>query len=215
MKKLSILFLIGTMLISIFIANATITPQKIIVAIDAGHGGMDGGASIGDVKESDLTLAIAKKTKEVMEEHGLSVVMTRENENHLCNNEFVKKEDMLKRVSIINASNASLALSIHLNKFNVERYSGAQVFYSKTNSLNMLVAETMQKNLSCHLKNTDRKIVRRDNIFLLNRVTIPCCIIECGFMSNPNEFALLQKEEYQYKLAYALFYGVEDYLKLY
>ncbi|MDE6013759.1 MAG: N-acetylmuramoyl-L-alanine amidase, partial [Anaeroplasmataceae bacterium] len=58
------------------------------------------------------------------------------------------------------------------------------------------------------------KIVQRDNIFLLNKVTIPSCIVECGFMSNQEELKLLQTEEYQYKMAYALLYGVEDYLKL-
>ncbi|MDE6656182.1 MAG: N-acetylmuramoyl-L-alanine amidase, partial [Anaeroplasmataceae bacterium] len=88
-------------------------------------------------------------------------------------------------------------------------------FYSKTNASNQLLAETMQKSLCTYLKNTERKIVKRDNIFLLNKVTIPCCIIECGFMSNTEEFKLLQSEEYQYKIAYALLYGIEDYLKLY
>ncbi|MDE7385296.1 MAG: N-acetylmuramoyl-L-alanine amidase, partial [Anaeroplasmataceae bacterium] len=122
---------------------------------------------------------------------------------------------MLNRVKKINTSNASLALSIHLNKFSIEKYHGAQVFYSKTNPNNQLLAETMQTSLCNYLKNTDRKIVKRDNIFLLNKVTIPLCIIECGFMSNKEELHLLQSEEYQYKIAYALFYGVEDYLKLY
>ncbi|MDE6047252.1 MAG: N-acetylmuramoyl-L-alanine amidase, partial [Anaeroplasmataceae bacterium] len=119
------------------------------------------------------------------------------------------------RVKQINTSRAALALSIHLNKFSIEKYRGAQVFYSKTNPNNLLLAETMQTSLCNYLKNTERKIVKRDNIFLLNKVTIPCCIIECGFMSNKEEFQLLQTEEYQYKIAYALFYRIEDYLKLY
>lgn len=186
-----------------------------IVVLDAGHGGMDGGASIGNINEADLTLAIVKKTKEIFEKNGIKVILTRENEDDLSADEFVKKEDMLKRVSIINSSNAKLALSIHLNKFSVEKYRGAQVFFSKANEINSFFAETMQKSLIAYLKNTDRKIVKRDNIFLLNKVVIPCCIVECGFMSNRDELALIQTEEYQYKLAYALLYGVEDFLKLY
>lgn len=198
----------------VFLTKAEVN-NCLIVVLDAGHGGMDGGASVGDIREADLTLSIVKKTKEIFEKNGLKVILTRENEDDLSTDEFVKREDMLKRVSIINSSNASLALSIHLNKFSVERYRGAQVFFSKTNEINSYLSEVMQRSLINHLKNTDRKIVKRDNIFLLNKVVIPCCIVECGFMSNQEEFALLQTEEYQYKLAYALLYGVEDFLRLY
>ena len=189
--------------------------SPLVVYIDPGHGGMDGGASVGEVKESNLTLEISKKIKEVFESNSIQVVLTRETDDDLSDGSFVKREDMLNRVTQINTSNASLALSIHLNKFSMEKYRGAQVFYSKTNSNNQLLAETMQTSLSLYLKNTERKIVKRDNIFLLNKVTIPCCIIECGFMSNKEEFQLLQTADYQYKIAYALLYGVEDYLKLY
>lgn len=192
---------------------AEVTP--IVVYIDPGHGGIDGGASIGEIKESKLTLDISKKIKEVFENNSIVVKLTRDTDEDLSESPFVKREDMLKRVNKINTSNANLALSIHLNKFSIEKYRGAQVFYSKTNSNNQLLAETMQKSLCQYLKNTDRNIVKRENIFLLNKVTIPCCIIECGFMSNQEELSLLQSDDYQYKIAYALLYGVEDYLKLY
>ncbi len=186
-----------------------------MVYIDPGHGGIDGGATIHNIKESTLTLSISKKIKEVFEKNNITVLLTREEDVALSTNPFVKREDMLKRVNMMNSSTACLGLSIHLNKFSIERYRGAQVFYSTTNSNNALLAETMQKSLIQNLKNTDRKIVKRDNIFLLNKVTLPCCVIECGFMSNPEEFQLLQTEDYQYKIAYALLYGVEDFLKLY
>lgn len=189
--------------------------NPLTIYVDPGHGGMDGGATIGNIKESTLTLEISKKIKEVFEKSSIQVILTRENDDDLSDGAFVKREDMLKRVNTINTSSAALALSIHLNKFSIEKYRGAQVFYSKTNSNNQLLAETMQTSLCNYLKNTERKIVKRDNIFLLNKVTIPCCIIECGFMSNKDEFQLLQTEEYQYKLAYAMLYGVEDFLKLY
>lgn len=213
MKKTSIVVLIFVFILSIFImvANGTIEDDPMIV-VDPGHGGVDGGASIGNIREATLTLEISKKIKEVFESSGIKVLLTRETEDDLSSGEFVKREDMLRRVNLINTSKAKLALSIHLNKFNIERYNGAQVFYSKTNALNMYLAETMQQSLIQYLKNTNRKIVKRENIFLLNRVTIPCCIIECGFMSNKEELALLQTEEYQYKLSYALLYGVQTYL---
>lgn len=216
MKKLSVLTLLIVLAASIFIAVAqTPSEQGITIFVDPGHGGVDGGASIGEVKESTLTLQIAKKMKEVFEENGVHVLLTRETEDDLSEDEFIKKEDMIKRVNMINTSTACLAISIHMNKFNIEKYRGAQVFYSQTNELSKLLAERMQFNLKAYLKNTDRQIVKRDNIFLLNKVTRPCCIVECGFMSNQQELALLQSEEYQYKLAHSLFYGVEDYLKLY
>lgn len=216
MKKISIFTLFIVFALSIFIAVAqTSTSQDILVYIDPGHGGYDGGACVGEIKEATITLQIATKMKEVFEGNNIRVLMTRETDEDLSGDEFIKREDMVKRVNMINKSNACLALSIHLNKFNIEKYRGAQVFYSKTNELNKLLAQTMQESLKLHLKNTDRQIVNRDNIFLLNKVVKPCCIIECGFMSNPQEFSLLQTEEYQYKLAYSLYYGVEDYLKLY
>lgn len=213
MKKYSILILLIVFAFSLFIAVANAeTEDYITIVVDPGHGGVDGGASIGNIREATLTLQISKKIKEVFETNGIKVLLTRETEEDLSSGEFVKREDMLKRVNLINTSKATLALSIHLNKFNIERYNGAQVFYSKTNALNMYLAETMQQSLIHYLKNTNRKIVRRENIFLLNRVTIPCCIIECGFMSNKEELALLQTEEYQYKLSYAMLYGVQTYL---
>lgn len=188
--------------------------DTVCIALDAGHGGVDGGASVGDVKESDITLAIVLKAKEIFEKNGINVILTRETKDDLCDDEFVKREDMSKRVKKVHDSNAQLLLSVHLNKFSVERYRGAQVFYSKTNESNRYLADRIQDNLIRFLNNTDRKIVQRDNIFLLNKVTIPSCIVECGFMSNQEELKLLQTEEYQYKIAYALLYGVEDYLKL-
>lgn len=209
---LFLIFCIGSVIFTTKI-HAEVAPLTIY--IDPGHGGMDGGASVGEIKESLLTLEISKKIKTVFEKNSFKVNLTRTKEEDLSTIPFNKREDMLNRVNKINTSSASLALSIHLNKFNIEKYRGAQVFYSKTNSNNQLLADTIQRNLCQFLKNTERKIVKRDNIFLLNKVTIPCCIIECGFMSNHEELALLLNEEYQYKIAYALLYGVEDYLKLY
>ena len=216
MKKASIFILFIVLILTIFIGTAFATPnEEIWIAIDPGHGGVDGGAVVNDIKEASLTLEISFKIKEIFEQNGIHVLMTRETEDDLSQGNFVKREDMIHRVNTLNTSNACLALSIHLNKFNINKYRGAQVFYNTTNSCNLYLAQVMQQSLITYLKNTDRKIVKRDNIFLLNKVTIPCCIIECGFMSNPEEFALLQSEEYQYKIAYALIYGVEDYLKLY
>jgi N-acetylmuramoyl-L-alanine amidase len=191
---------------------ANVTVNHIVV--DAGHGGMDGGTSIGSVLESDLALEITLKLKEVLERKGYKVTLTREDKNALCEGKFIKRVDMNKRVDIINNSNADLALSIHLNNYSDSQYRGAQVFYCDTIKENENLALTIQNTLTNKLNNTKRKIVKRDNIYLLNRIIIPACIIECGFMSNYNEFTLLKTDEYQYRLVDSITEGVEQYLKI-
>lgn len=178
-----------------------------IIVIDAGHGGMDTGASRGDIYESEVTLEIAKRLENIFEINGYNVVMTRNDMNALCEDKFIKKEDMNNRINIINSSKALFGLSIHLNEFGIEKYRGAQVFYSNANTKNCKLASSIQNSIRYYLNNTERSIVKRDNIFLLNKVSIPFCIVECGFMSNEEEFRLLLNADYQIKLAYAIFYG--------
>lgn len=215
MKKVSIGLSIFLLVICFLLLNSKVEASEYIIYIDPGHGGVDGGAFVNNVKESELTLEISKKLKEIFEENGLTVFLTREVDEDLCEGEFIKREDMLNRVNMINRSNATLAISIHLNRFSIAKYRGAQVFYNDINPQNSILADMIQKSLGFYLGNTNRKIVKRENIFLLNKVSVPCCIIECGFMSNPEEFELLQSENYQYKIANALLYAVQDYLRLY
>lgn len=183
-----------------------------VIVVDPGHGGMDIGASMGNVFESDLVLEISKKIKEVFEKRGYIVILTRETKDSLCSEKFIKREDMNKRLKIINDSDAKVVISIHLNKFSIERYSGAQVFFANTNKENKKLAEILQASFKNYLNNTNRSIIKRDNIYLLNRVSIPCCLIECGFMSNKKEFELLRDNKYQYKFAEALLIGINNYL---
>jgi N-acetylmuramoyl-L-alanine amidase len=173
---------------------------------------MDGGTSIGDIKESDLTLEIVFKIKELLVEKGYIVTLTRENKNALCDGKFIKRIDMNKRVEIINNSNANLALSIHLNHYSDPKYKGAQVFYCDNIKDNMILATSIQNAIKNKLMNTNRNIVIRKNVYILNRVIIPTCIIECGFMSNYNEFLLLKSSTYQYNLAEAIVNGVTTYI---
>lgn len=211
MKKIYIL--LSFVICFISLSNVKAYPLSNIIVIDPGHGGMDIGASIGNIYESDLVLEMSFKIKKVLEKKGYLVILTRENKDSLCEGKFIKREDMNKRIGIINKSNARLVLSIHLNKFNIERYRGSQVFYSSINKENKILAEAIQNSLKSYLNNTDRTIVNRDNIYLLNRVNLPCCLIECGFMSNKEEFILLRDESYQYKFAEALLIGINNYLK--
>jgi N-acetylmuramoyl-L-alanine amidase len=205
---LSIFLIFDSFLITSY-ANVTL-PH---IVLDAGHGGMDGGTSVGDVKESDLTLEIVFKIRELLISKGYVVTLTRENKNSLCEGKFIKRTDMNKRVEIINNSNADLALSIHLNHYSDSKYKGAQVFYCDNIEENGMLASSIQDSIINKLKNTDRKIVIRNNIYLLNRVAIPTCIIECGFMSNYNEFLLLKSSSYQHMLAEAIVDGISVYIR--
>lgn len=210
MKYFSLMLLIFAISISLYTVEAY--EVKNIIVIDPGHGGMDIGASRDGMNESDLVLDISFRIKEVLVNNGYSVILTRENKESLSDGKFIKRIDMQKRVEIINNPNVLLALSIHLNKFSIERYRGAQVFYSDANKNNIKLAKYVQNNLKQYL-NTQREIVKRDNIFLLNKVSVPCCLIECGFLSNNEEFQLLKNIDYQYKIAKALMMGISCYLK--
>ncbi len=214
MKKIYILILILTYFIFLFSVKAVNTSNKITIYIDAGHGGIDGGAVINNIKESNITLDIVLKIKEVFEENKIKVILTRTIDCDFGGIPFNKKKDMLYRINKINNSNAILAISIHLNKFSIEKYRGAQIFYSNVNEHNKILASSLKKNIEYTLKNTNREIVYRNNIYLLNKVIIPCCIIECGFMSNKEELALLLTEDYQYKLAHALLYGIQSFIPI-
>ena len=214
MKKISFLMAFLVCIFSIFFYIEAEGPSPTIIYIDPGHGGMDGGAVVDGVKESTLTLAFSKKIKEVFEQEGYEVYLTRQEDVSLCPGSFIKKQDMQKRANLINQSQATLALSIHMNRFSISKYRGAQVFFSGVEPRSRMLAECLQIQLQQYLKNTTRNIVLRDNVYLLNHVTVPCCIVECGFMSNPEEFLLLQQDDYQYKFAVGLLYGVEKYLLL-
>ena len=212
MKKIYLFVCLVLCTFSIIISsNAEI--NKRIIVLDPGHGGMDGGAIVGEIKESDLVLDICFKIKSIFENKGYIVIMTRNDRESLCDGKFIKKEDMNKRVNIINESNASAAISIHLNKFSISKYRGAQVFYSCVNYKNKQLAEQLQNSFELYLNDTKRKPQIRENLYLLKRVSIPCCIVECGFMSNPEEFSLLLKEEYQYKIGYSILFAIDNFLK--
>ena len=172
---------------------------------------MDPGCNIGEIKESDVVLDISYKVKEVLEAFGYNVVMTRLTKESLCEGKYIKKEDTEKRINIINSYNTKIVISIHLNEFGISDYSGGQVFYNDNNSSNKLLASSIQSSFRMYLGNTDRVIMKKENNYLLKRLTVPSCIVECGFISNPKELELLLDHKYQYKIAMAILYGVNVY----
>lgn len=186
------------------------------IVIDAGHGGIDGGStgSLTGVKESELNLEIAKKLKKLFEKIGVEVIMTRESDVGLYGDtsEGFKVRDLKKRVQIINQNKPDLALSIHLNKYQKEYRRGAQVFYSNRNEKSKNLAKNVQffLNLLPESKRIYDELL--GDYYLLNYSNCPMVIVECGFLSNNEEERLLQTENYQNKLANAMYNGILKYL---
>ncbi len=189
-----------------------------VIIVDAGHGLPDGGAvGMRGSIESELNIKIAKLLQEGLTKKGFTVIMTREDENTIAQDSGSigsrKKEDMHKRLNIINSSNADMAISIHMNKFTQSKYRGAQVIYSGNFPESKDLASAIQKRL--HLlpdnisKRTEAKAPK--GIFLLKNAQIPAVIVECGFLSNFEEEELLNTENYQKELASAILGGIEDY----
>jgi len=188
------------------------------IVLDAGHGLPDGGAiGANGTIESELNLEIAKKVQKLLKKKGYEVIMTRKDENSICEDEKSisarKKSDMRKRLEIINSSGADMFVSIHMNKFSSPSYRGAQVIYSGNYIESEILAGIIQKELHSLPDNKSKRthLKAPSGIFLLKNAQIPAVIVECGFLSNFDEEKLLGTEKYQDALAKAIAKGIDNY----
>lgn len=191
--------------------SAIPTEGKVIV-LDAGHGATDGGATgVSGAVEKDLNLAITTLLKDMLEDTGAKVVMTRVSDDPIADS---KREDMRLRKRLRDESNADAFVSIHMNKFSESKYKGAQVFYSPTDSSKEL-GEIIQGCLKDMLSPDNNRVAKSagDSLYLLRDSTIPAVIVECGFLSNPSEEQLLLQPDYQSKVARAICTGVMKYFE--
>ncbi len=187
-----------------------------IIILDPGHGGPDGGASSGDVLEKDIALEITLKLRDYLQEQGALVQMIRTEDTDLANEDTRgysrrKSEDLRKRVTIINNSEADLFLSIHLNAIPSPRWRGAQTFYYGSYQENEALAKFIQDELRKNLGNTDRKAKKINTVYLMKKATKPGALVEVGFLSNAEERNLLIKEDYQTKVAESIYLGMLRY----
>ena len=191
------------------------------VIVDAGHGEPDGGAVTSDgVKESTLNLQIAQKLEELLIDEGMEVIMTREDENNIADADKqnkvreMKVSDINNRIKIANESDADFLISIHLNKYEGPGCKGWQTFYNKNSENGKKLAEAIQEGIKEVVQtNNKRTALKIENIKLVDKSTIPTVIVECGFISNPEEKVLLQREEYQEKIAEGIVKGVRKYIE--
>lgn len=190
-----------------------------LVILDAGHGGSDGGASGSDgTRESDLNLAITLKTDALLGLLGEETLLVRNMDTDLSADSAQsisqkKVSDIRNRVTLVNSHPEALLVSIHCNTYSEEKYHGAQVFYSSAGEGKTL-AQSLQSNLR-HALDPDNmrecKAVSQD-IYLFRHIEVPGILVECGFLSNPQELENLKNENYQKQLAVAIAVSVTNHL---
>ena len=191
--------------------QATVNTGKFVVVIDAGHGGLDGGAvgRLTNVREDGLNLSVAEKLRSLFEKNGVSVVMTRTDEKALGKS---KDADMAKRREIIQNAGADIVISIHMNKFQDSNVSGPMAFYHADSDEGKKLAELIQNELNARLDPPRPRTFKPETYFILRSGECPCVLVECGFLSNEREERLLQTEDYQMSCAKAIYAGAQAYL---
>lgn len=189
------------------------------ILIDAGHGGFDAGASDNGISEKDINLNVAKNLKYLIEENGGKAAMTREDDvstadENRTDGSSAKKSDLRRRREMITESGADMFVSVHMNKFPQSEYRGAQVFYASSPEESKRLGECIQSALARVLNDGNKRVSKKaeSSIFILKNAKIPSVIVECGFLSNPQEAEKLKDENYQKQLAQAIFEGICDFL---
>ena len=181
-----------------------------LIILDAGHGGLDSGKiGINDQKEKDINLKIALKIKKLLEEQGISVMMTRSADERLSE---TQTEDLKARTEIMNRSNAALAVSIHQNSFRDSSVSGAQVFYYPDSDEGRKAADAIQEELNDMQPDNRKEVKANDTYYILKNTEIPVVIVECGFLSNYTEAEKLADDSYQSVVAGTVVRGILQYI---
>lgn len=186
------------------------------VVLDAGHGGEDGGAvSASGILEKDINLSVACLVRDLLEANGISVVMTRETDELLYDRNAdyqgrKKALDLAARREITEQTENAVFVSIHMNAYPQTQYHGLQVWYSPNHDGSREIAEEIQSTVASTLQpeNTRRVKSATSSIYLLHHLTCPAVLVECGFLSNPEEAQRLNDPAYQKELALCIFLGI-------
>lgn len=199
------------------IAENTPIQRKRCVIIDPGHGGEDGGAtSCTGVLESTYNLAIATRLNDLFHLLGYDTKMTRVADTSIyTKGETIaqkKISDLRERVRIVNETQNGLLLSIHQNNFSDSRYSGAQVFYASSTGSEELARQLQASFVTALNPGSNRKIKKSKGVYLMEHIEHTGVLIECGFLSNPAEEALLRDSGYQKKICCVITATVSQFL---
>ena len=190
------------------------------IILDAGHGGEDSGACGGDGSlEKNVNLSIALEIGAQLSEQGCTVIYTRTEDKMLYSPEenvkgLRKISDLKNRAKVAVQYPEALFVSIHTNSFGDARYSGLQVYYSTNSPLSRNLAQNIQQSVAEKVQNDNSRAIKSgEKLYLLKNIRNPAVIIECGFMSNPDECKKLSEKEYQKQLSFSIVCGIIEYMK--
>ncbi len=192
--------------------------EQLYIIIDAGHGGEDGGASSSSgILEKDLNLDIAKKLYTLLKTSDYTPVLVRDTDRLMYRGGQENRKkfyDIQNRIEFTEDYRPAIFISVHQNKFPIEKYSGFQMYYSRNNLESKIIAEIIQNNVVANLQPENKRVSKEaDNkIKLLDRLQIPAVLAECGFLSNAKEAELLNTVEYRNKISFLLYASILEYL---
>lgn len=198
--------------------NSSAKDGELTIVLDPGHGGADGGAvGIGGVLEKELNLDIALMLRDMLVFSGYNVVMTRSDDSMYYDENIKlskKAQDTRRRVDITRDYENCIFVSIHMNKFSSEKYSGLQVYYSDNveggkelaQSIQSLAGELLQKDNKRQIKKAD------STIYVLDKAVVRAVLVECGFLSNAEETAKLCDKEYRRDIATLIFMAIDSFV---
>lgn len=200
--------------------NATVSSVKPVIIIDAGHGGEDGGTQSADgVLEKDINLAISQKIKKILTRYGFDTVMIRDSDRMIYDEDSStvrskKSSDLHNRMNVMKAHPESVFLSIHQNHFSESKYTGAQVFYCKSQTGSAELAESIQKSIVSDLQKDNTRQIKpcTSSVYLIHDAVTTAVMVECGFLSNKAEAEKLADNTYQCEMALAISKGLVNYL---
>ena len=192
--------------------------ENLVVVLDPGHGGMDGGAvGVGGITEKDLNLDLAKKLAEKLAAEGVSVLLTRREDELLTFDgaTSAKNGDLRARLDIAEKSGNCLFVSIHMNRFSDSSVKGITLYYSPNHPDGKYLAEMMMSAVKETLQPENTRPIKAadSSLYILHRITKPAVLVECGFLSNAYEASLLASEDYRERLAELLKEVIANYIK--
>ncbi|MBC8059385.1 MAG: N-acetylmuramoyl-L-alanine amidase CwlD [Clostridiaceae bacterium] len=226
MKHKNYMVLILVLMLTILTKSTTVGAEtseenegEKLILIDPGHGGYDGGADGNGVKEKNINLSISLLLKEELIKQGFDVMMTREKDEALkldtVKFKTHKAEDLAARCKIKSESNCDLFISIHMNTYPESQYSGGQVWYSR-NPESRKLADLIQRNFRKYIDDKNKRVAKPalDAFKMLRSVdTMPGVLVECGFISNPEEAGKLNNKDYQKSIAESITRAIMEYFE--
>lgn len=189
------------------------------ILLDAGHGGYDGGCvGINGEIEKGINLKITKALYYMCDVFGFNTRATRLKDKALDDEAKdgvyeQKKSDIQNRLEFFQSSKNAVCISIHQNKFTDSEYWGAQMFYSGKNAENEKLAQILQETITGALQPDNTREIKRDDEMYVLKTELPAVMVECGFLSNPDEANKLSDSTYQKQMALSVFVGVNKYIQ--